>query len=110
MGEMKELAERLAKACPERFEFAEGDRNWVVEDHANHKWSGCLHSDADISEPMLWAFWGPLLDELKISTREVVHSLWDDCESELWEDTWLLSVATAVVEEFERRNGDRFRC
>ena len=62
---MREYAERLAKARPERYEFNEWDGGWMCSDHDQEaRWSNILtdgHNDRD-----KWAFWGPLATEFGI--------------------------------------------
>ena len=96
---LRELAERLAKAMPERFQF--------VEDHLDGFWHlrgyqpsrEAVFYASDISHWRLWSWIGPLLDELKIDGDSMI-SVFDMGSRK---DTWLETAFLAVIEAAEAR-------
>ncbi len=62
---MRDLAERLAKACPERFKFFAG-RDWSVHDDSGHD-SRALSPNSP-QEYTLWGFWGYMYGDIVAET------------------------------------------
>lgn len=103
MADMRPYAERLSKAMPERFTFEErADSSWLIEPirTPTARYWIKLWNDAGIEHA--WAFWGPLAEELNVTTYEL-----DEISSrELLTESLLEVLCEAVCQEAERsKNG-----
>lgn len=107
---LRSLAERLAKACPVRFEFYEGLGSWRVLDHGRDEFSawgtghfGVAFASVEIEGLTgMYAFWGPLWEALPFATP----SRTEHNTADLKIAHCLDKIATQVVEHFEAKAGE----
>lgn len=97
MADMRQYAERLAKAMPERFEFIRtGEYQWVL-----YVVGEGIDCNIVRHYSCQWGFWGPLADEMKIEAISV-GTFDGDCHF-VGPTDLLEAIAEAVCQEAERR-------
>ena len=118
--DLRPYCERLAKACPDRFEMKVHNTFWALSDRERY-WNEPEEDPylaqlwSTESERYVWRFFGPLADERKIETMTVVDP-WNNASDPQWceypilpirkKRTWLESLVAAVVESFEMKAGE----